>query len=82
MAADDHGSESTYGNWNCRCDGCRDAHARYNRKRRKERKAEIRQDPSLAVHGKRSTYLNWGCRCDACCGSEKAQQRIYRKGGQ
>jgi len=66
MSRDDHGSESTYNNWKCRCDACRAANTRYLARRKAERVARLAVDPSLAEHGRASTYNNWGCRCEPC----------------
>lgn len=80
MSADDHGSASTYTNWRCRCDACREAWRIEFARMRRNRTRWLRDDPTLAQHGTESTYTNWGCRCAACTeGHRTYQRRAYQK---
>lgn len=39
----EHGTESTYTNWKCRCGPCRDAHAAGAKRRRAARKRKLKR---------------------------------------
>lgn len=55
-----HGSASTYVNYGCRCDDCKEG----ARQKIRERKAAITPDDPR--HGTAGFYTNHGCRCDEC----------------
>jgi hypothetical protein len=57
-----HGTTSTYCNYGCRCDPCKEAQAKSNAFHAARRKGL----PITGPHGVLSTYTNWGCRCDLC----------------
>lgn len=69
---------STYTNHRCRCAVCTASWRVHMAQQRENRKARLREDPSLAVHGSPSTYTNWGCRCDECRKAHAAYIRRYR----
>jgi hypothetical protein len=90
--APNHGSTSTYGNWQCRCWPCTKMHsasqAEWRAMRRTRR--QLIDGVLVAVEAARhcaSTYTNWGCRCRICtdaftadCAHDK-QQRDNRRAG-
>ena len=55
-----HGSASTYVNYGCRCDDCKEK----MRQTVRDRKAAITPDDPR--HGTAGFYSNHGCRCDEC----------------
>lgn len=69
IADQPHGSPSTYTNWHCRCDPCREAHAKYKRDHRAAEKAKKEARRARANVGKRVVNLEdllvecW-CRCE------------------
>lgn len=67
-----HGKPSTYTNYGCRCEECRDAKRAY---------AAARQgDPRVlaaAKHGTRSTYTALGCRCAPCSAANSTYARAW-----
>src|SRR4051794_4976133 len=50
--------------------------AKRARRDREDRKAALKEDPTLAPHGSDSTYKNWGCTCVPCA---KAHQKAYNE---
>ena len=78
---------STYTNWRCRCEGCRDAWAEYTRDRKAEREQEQRDvgvNPRLGEHPpgrafNENTYTNYGCRCEACTADHTKQSARRRR---
>lgn len=86
-----HGKYSTYVNWKCRCDECREASTKYHREGRLAAEERFRNrisddDPG---HGTASFYKR-GCKCSACkkAGNEARYKRRaaaiekWQKGGQ
>jgi len=78
MSADDHGSESTYVNYRCRCTPCRAARRLKLRGYRREARARLAADPGYVVHGLDSTYTYWGCRCQPCREARAKADRAQR----
>jgi hypothetical protein len=73
-----HGRPSTYVNYRCRCQPCRDANAAYMKYWRKQRTRRLLADPTLREHGTEQTYSNWGCRCQPCRDAHAAYNyRLY-----
>ena len=70
-----HGHRSTYNNYGCRCDACREANRLYH--------YSLMEDLATReprVHGSVSTYRNWSCRCAACLEAHRgAMQRYWTK---
>ncbi len=69
--ANEHGTCSTYGNWQCRCEPCTEAHTVQHQSWRAKRHAqrELIDGVWIAVNAHRhnaATYVNWGCRCPEC----------------
>lgn len=88
--APNHGSTSTYGNWQCRCIPCTDMHTASHQEWRAARHArrQLIDGVLVAVDAPRhcaSTYTNWGCRCRTCTDAFSAdcaynkQQRENRR---
>lgn len=63
---DDHGSASTYANWDCRCDECRAAAVKAMARAKVRRVARATADPTIVPHGTCNGYGNYGCRCRPC----------------
>jgi hypothetical protein len=69
-----HGRISTYANYGCRCNLCREACTAWTRANRLKRKKLLKRGPDgrmvtrakNVTHGNPSTYLNWFCRCPDC----------------
>lgn len=69
-----HGKPSTYGNWRCRCELCKEAwrvHMRRQNILNKRPAAIAHRKAKLATfgperHGLMQTYTYYGCRCDKC----------------
>lgn len=81
---DYHGSENGYRNVGCRCQPCRDAHARYQREKVAKRMAErIEIDGRLvhprAEHGRPTSYYNYRCQCRDCTDAAAEQVRNRKK---
>lgn len=77
----EHGTASTYSNWQCRCSLCTDAHRADCGRNRRQRAERLAADPTVAPHGRNSTYTNWCCRCALCCAANtetRAQARAER----
>lgn len=70
-----HGSYSTYQNWRCRCDACREANRLYHIRARERRKAKPRSE---VPHGTPGGYTNWGCRCAFCRLANNEAKRAWR----
>lgn len=74
-----HGTTGGATNHDCKCLPCRKAWAAYVARRRAERTALLRADPTLAQHGLESTYHNWGCRCEPCSQANREAARLRRQ---
>lgn len=69
-----HGKASTYSNWRCRCEPCKEAwrvHMRRQSKLNQRPEAVARRAAKLLTfgperHGRQSTYQYYGCRCEPC----------------
>ena len=71
-----HGTRTTYVNYRCRCDLCKQAHRDYQR----EVVAALRHcEPPENAHGKVSTYRNWACRCAPCTQANTDACRAYNQ---
>lgn len=64
-----HGLHSTYTNYHCRCDECREAHAFYHAERKIVQNQLMRYGLVHPPHGSASTYQNYSCR-DDCPGND------------
>lgn len=73
-----HGSVNAYTNHGCRCDRCKGANARLQRRLR-VRRADL--EPPESVHGTEGGYSNWRCRCLECGAAHNAAARDRRKAG-
>ena len=73
-----HGTLASYCD-GCRCQGCKEAMAAYQHKRRAKRRELAAQDPSLIPHGTNNGYCNWSCRCPDCLAAHKAVNARYKK---
>lgn len=76
-----HGSVNGYTNHGCRCERCRAAEAR----RQKRWRASVSLRPDDPQHGTNNGYTNYGCRCPRCSAAHKAYNRQYyqsRKNGE
>lgn len=72
----EHGTNSTYTNWGCRCAECTAAFREWMRSRRDRNKT--RAVPSDA-HGTDRGYVYYWCRCDACRSAHnRSEVRRYR----
>lgn len=80
-------SSSTYTNWRCRCEGCREAWAAYVVERKRMRGNEMATGVEATLksgHPKgrpfnENTYTNWGCRCKLCTADHAEQARRRRE---
>ncbi|MFE1767268.1 hypothetical protein ACFW81_24000 [Streptomyces angustmyceticus] len=61
----------------CRCQVCRSANTKVNRKARARRKANP-ETADRAGHGKVNTYNNYCCRCEPCSKAHAARMRTYQ----
>ena len=59
-----HGKASTYTNYGCRCELCKEAIRLTAKKRRASRGATLAGDDPR--HGTLTGYNSWGCRCERC----------------
>lgn len=88
LAPDDprHGKASTYVNWACRCQPCKDAHREDGIRKYRARNwvngtAPVQadpmdvNDPGDPRHGTNTGYTNWRCRCDRCVEVGRATAR-------
>ena len=62
----EHGLYTTYSNWDCRCDPCREAWRTYCAARRAKKKSLVAAGDPSVPHGTATCYTNWGCRCNLC----------------
>lgn len=76
MSASDHGSASTYSNWDCRCDACKAAWSAYVMAARPRRAARLTSGDDR--HGRYTTYCNWQCRCEPCRDAWAVYSRQHR----
>lgn len=70
-----HGTLGGYTNHACRCDDCREAHAKAQSAARTRRSQE---DQSKVPHGTPGGYVNYRCRCDECRAAHAAAARERR----
>jgi hypothetical protein len=75
----EHGSNSTYANWGCRCQQCCDAWAAYMVAQRTQRVERFAAGTVVLPHGSASTYTNWGCRCIDCAEAHRDYDRNRRR---
>ena len=77
LAPDDprHGTTNAYGNYNCRCERCRQAHRISHAKYMHRVRAEGR---ILGKHGSKVAYES-GCRCDRCREAHNKKSREYKR---
>jgi 5-methylcytosine-specific restriction endonuclease McrA len=69
----EHGNNSRYTNYGCRCDECKAAAAA----RSKAYNARPKRKPLEHEHGTNNAYANLGCRCDLCVADHAARTRAY-----
>lgn len=75
-----HGKRSTYVNYGCRCEECREANAVYQVGANQRRKMRRLLGDVDATHGMSSTYDNYKCRCSECVAAKSARNaEAYQK---
>ena len=69
----EHGTNSRYTNYGCRCEPCSAAAAA----RSKAYNARPKRKPLEHEHGTNNAYGNLGCRCDLCVEGKRSRARAY-----
>ena len=62
----DHGTQTAYGKWGCRCAPCRQGYSLRMKARPRSLKIEYLSHPIQILHGMFNAYNKHGCRCDPC----------------
>lgn len=73
-----HGTRYGYVGQGCRCEECRLATAKYQRRYMRLRAERVRRAGGVP-HGTANGYKNYGCRCDDCCDAQLIAAQAYRK---